>query len=123
MMEEKLYAALTALGIHVEPNLDTSTEEEYLVYAYDSEGTLYGDDAPCLDARRWDLVYRAPIGVNRIELRQKIRYAILDLFGVWPAEDDASDASGQKYLYSFETIGGVVDGNNGPEREHSDADI
>lgn len=116
MMEEQLYAAMTALGLHVEPNLDTSTNEEYLVYGYDSEGTLYGDDAPCLDHRRWDLVYRAPIGTNRLEMRKKIRHTILDLFDVWPSEEDVSDASGQRYLYTFETIGGVVDGDTGLER-------
>lgn len=84
--------------------------------AYDSEGTLYGDDAPCLDYRRWDLVYRVPIGVNRLDMRRRIRHTILDLFGVWPSEEDVSDASGQRYLYSFETIGGVVNGNDGSKQ-------
>lgn len=121
MMETLLYNALTGLGLHVEPSMDTSAQDEYVVYAYDSEGTLYGDDVPCLDYRRWDLIYRAPVGANRLQMRKNIRYAILDIFGVWPSEDDASDATGQKYLYSFETIGGVVDGDHGAEQQELSA--
>lgn len=113
MMEEELYAALTALGLHVEPSLDTSAGSEYIVYSYDSSGSLYGDDTPCIDYRRWDVVYVAPIGQDRRQLRNQIRETILKLFGVWATEEDVSDAAGQRYLYTFETIGGVVDGDAG----------
>lgn len=113
--DEHLFAAISKLGIHVEPNLDTSADDEYLAYGYDSEGTLHGDDAPCLDYRRWTLVYRAPVGHNRTKMRNKIRDAVFKLFDVWPSEEDVSDAAGQRYIYSFETIGGIYDGAAGNE--------
>lgn len=108
--DAKLYAAMSALGLPIEPNLDTSSRPEYCAYYYDSSGTLYGDDGPCLEHRRWTLVYVAPVGQNRLAMRQKIRSAIYDLFGVYPSEDDATDASGQRYLYEFETVGAISDG-------------
>ncbi len=108
-----LKQALEALCLHVEPGLDTSAKPEYCAYAYDSSGTLFGDDRPCLEHRRWTVLYVAPLGQNRIEMRQNIRRAIFDTFGVWPSEDTETDASGQQYLYNFETIGGLIHGANG----------
>lgn len=114
--DAQLRQAITKLGLHVEPNLDTSAIDEYLTYDYDSEGTLFGDDAPCLDRRQWSLVYVAPLSANRISMRHDIREAVFEVFGVWPSEDDESDSSGQRYIYSFETIGGIDDGESGDEQ-------
>ena len=111
--EAQLKAAIENLGIHVEPNLDTAAGTEYAAYFYGSEGTLWGDDRPCLDHRRWTLVYVAPVGRNRITKRLGIRQAIMDQFGAWPEEEDASDVNGQRYIYSFDTIGGIDDGSDG----------
>ena len=111
--EAKLKTAIENLGLHVEPNLDTSAGTEYLAYFYTSEGFLWGDDRPCLDRRRWTLVYVAPIGQNRIPKRLGIRQAIMDLFDAWPEEEDASDANGQRYIYTFDTVGGIDDGTDG----------
>lgn len=101
---------LEGLGIPVEPIINTTVDHEYIAYFYESEGTLYGDDAPCLDYRRWTVVYCAPIGYNRIATRQRIRQTIKDLFGAWPAEDNATDVNGQRWIYEFDTIGGIADG-------------
>lgn len=114
--DAQLCEAITALGLPIEPNLDTSTETEYLVYSYTSEGVLYGDDTPCLDRRQWALVYVAPIGFNKIATRHSIREAVFNIFGDWPIEEDDSDASGQRYIYTFETIGGIDDGEPGNEQ-------
>lgn len=111
-LDDKLVSGIAGLGIRIEPNLDTSTEPEYLVYSYTSQGTMFGDDAPCLDYRRWTLAYIAPIGTNRIAIRRSIRETIQELFGVWPSEEDCSDVSGQRYVYDFETIGGLDDGSD-----------
>lgn len=121
--EAQLCTALRDLGLSIEPNLDTSAVTEYLTYGYDSEGVLFGDDAPCLDQRKWSLVYVAPLGVNRIAMRRSIREAVLGVFGDWPSEEDVSDASGQRYIYSFETIGGINDGETGDEQQHNDAAV
>lgn len=108
--EAALKEAIETLGIHVEPNLDTSVGPEYAAYFYTSEGYLWGDDRPCLDRRRWTLVYVAPHGQNRIPKRLGIRQAIMDLFDAWPEEQNASNADGQRYIYEFTTIGGIADG-------------
>lgn len=111
--EALLKAAIEKLGIHVEPNLDTAAGTEYAAYYYNSAGTLWGDDSPCLDYRRWTLVYVVPVGHNRITKRLGIRQAIMDLFDAWPEEEDASDVNGQRYIYTFDTIGGINNGSDG----------
>lgn len=119
--DAQLCQTIKSLGLRIEPNLDTSTHSEYLVYGYTSEGALFGDDVPCIDHRRWELVYVVPVSVNRISVRRSIREAILKIFGVWPSEEDVSDASGQRYLFCFETIGGIDDGEPGHEQQHNNA--
>jgi hypothetical protein len=111
--EAVLKEVIEKLGIHVEPNLDTAVADEYAAYFYRSEGTLWGDDRPCLDCRHWTLVYVAPVGHNRIPKRLGIRQEIMDRFGAWPEEEDASDVNGQRYIYTFDTIGGFENGSDG----------
>lgn len=109
--DARLTAGLKQLGLHVEPNLDTSAEKEYVAYFYDREGTLHGDDGPCVEYRRWTVVYVAPNGLNRLEKRQQISRLIQSLFGAWPTEENMTDESGQRYVYEFDTIGGIDDGS------------
>lgn len=103
--DAKLKKQLDALGLPVEPIMDTSVDHEYISYGYDRNGTLFGDDRPVLEYRRWTVIYSAPNGYNRLGMRQKIMLAIFGLFGVMPREDDASDANGQRWLYEFDTAG------------------
>lgn len=110
--DAQLYQSLSALGLPVEPILDSSVDHEYITYSYESEGTLHGDDGPCLEYRRWTVVYSAPIGYNRLDIRKQIQQAIWDLFGVWPSEDDASDVNGQRWIYEFDTVGGISCGED-----------
>lgn len=111
--ESLLCDKIAALDLQIEPELDTSASTEYVAYFYTSEGTLFGDDAPCLDHRSWTVVYVAPLGQNKIPTRMGIRQAIFDLFGAWPEEENASDANGQRWVYNFTTIGGIDDGTDG----------
>lgn len=110
--DAQLYQTLSTLGLPVEPILDTSVDHEYITYSYESEGTLFGDDGPCLEYRRWTVIYSAPIGYNRLTVRQQVQQAIWNLFGVWPSEDDASDANGQRWIYEFDTTGGIACGED-----------
>lgn len=102
---------IEGLGLHVEPSLDTSASGEYVVVMYNSDGTLYGDDRPCLEMRNWQVVYVAPVGYDRTDIRSRLRWLILDIYGVWPSEEDVSDANGQRFLYDFLTFGGIDDGS------------
>ena len=109
-IEDILAKQVAALGLSFQPGLDTTAEGEYMAYYFDSDGTLFGDDAPCLEHRNWTVVYVAPIAHDRREMRQLIRRTIQDVAGVWPSEDDATDGSGQRFVYEFETFGGINDG-------------
>lgn len=109
-IEERLEQAFMLHGLPFQPDLDTTAEAEYLAYYYDSDGTLYGDDGPCLEHRNWTIVYAAPLTYDRREMRQAIRNTILAVTGVWPSEENISDGNGQRYVYEFETFGGIVDG-------------
>ena len=111
-IEDALAKRFAELGLTFEPGLDTTVAGEYLTYYYDSDGTLFGDDAPCLEHRNWTVVYVAPIGHDRRETRQNIRGSIQAVTGVWPSEDDATDGNGQHFLYEFETFGGIGDGTS-----------
>lgn len=110
--EEKLLDGIEALGLHVEPNLDTSAGEEYVVLFYNSDGTLHGDDAPCLEFRDWEMVYVCPVASNRLSVREALRRLIYEIFDVWPPEDNASDQNGQRYVYDFQSYGGLECGND-----------
>ena len=109
-IEDVLAKRFAELGLTFEPGLDTTVSGEYLAYYYDSDGTLFGDDGPCLEHRNWAVVYVAPIAHDRREMRQLIRRTIQDVTGVWPSEDDATDGNGQRFIYEFETFGGIGDG-------------
>lgn len=113
--DERLCRGIEKLGLRIEPGLDTSAEGEYVVYAYSRNGALWGDDAPCLEQRFWTVVYVAPTSCDRLEMRIRIMQTILSLFEVWPHEDDATDETGQRWVYEFSTIGGLDDGADGSE--------
>ena len=103
--EDRLAEAFEALGIPLQPGLDTTAEGTYAVYAYDTNSALHGDDTACLEDRAWSLVFVAPLGVDQRAVREQIRGTIRDLFGVLPSEEDVTGgAGGQQYLYEFETI-------------------
>lgn len=110
--DAQLKQGVEALGLPIEQNLDTTAAGEYVVYSYRRQGALYGDDGPCLEQRQWEVVYAAPVGQNRLKTRMAIIDLIQQLFGVYPSEEDVSDVSNQRYLYEFETIGGVSNGDN-----------
>ncbi len=108
--EEKLIQGIENLGLHVEPGLDTSAQGEYVVVLYSSKGVLWGDDAPTLDARDWEMVYVCPLSYNRLDIRKALRQLVFDVFDVWPSEEDVTDGSGQRFLYVFGSIEGLGNG-------------
>lgn len=105
--DERLCKGLEKLGPPVAPGLDTTADDEYFVYGYERSGTLWGDDAPSLEQRMWTVVYVAPNGANRLEMRKAISNLIFNLFGSWPTEEPENTASGQRFFYEFETVGGL----------------
>ena len=109
-IDERFLDKIEKLGLHVEPSMDTTAAAEYVVISYTSEGTLFGDDAPCLEKRNYQMVYVAPIGYDRTDIRNNLRCLVLELYNDWPREEDVSDANGQRFLYEFSTFGGFEDG-------------
>lgn len=109
-MEERLENAFWKLDLQIQPGLDTTALDEYVTYFYSSGGILHGDDAPCLEHRQWSVVYVAPLSCDRRRMRAQIRTAIQTVTGIWPREDDDTDVHGQRFVYEFETFGGIADG-------------
>ncbi len=110
--DERLCREIEALGLHIEPGLDTSAEGEYVTCSYTRSGTLWGDDAPCLEQRNWSVVYVAPVSCDRLEKRMQIMQVIFSIFGAWPHEEPFADETGQRWLYDFDSIGGLDDGTD-----------
>lgn len=108
--DERFLKGIENLGLHVEPSLDTSALDEYVVVSYNSDGTLFGDDAPCLERRNWQMVYAAPIACNCTDIRSRLRRIVYEIYDVWPSEEDVSDAKSQRFLYEFTSFGGIEDG-------------
>ena len=111
ILEDHLVEQFAQLGLQLQPGLDTTADGTYLVYRYDSDGALFGDDGPCLDHRQWVIIFVCPAAEDHREDRAIIRQTIQKLFGVLPSEDDATDGSKQKYIYNFETFGGILGGS------------
>lgn len=105
--DEELHQGLAALGLPVSPGMDTTAEGEYVVYGYVRSGSLWGDDGPCMEHRIWSVIYCAPTGYNRMDVREQICNLIFDIFGAWPSEEPEETAAGQRFCYEFETIGDV----------------
>lgn len=108
--EEQLCQRIEALKIPIEPLMDTSAGGEYVVYTCDRTPALWGDDSPCIEQQSWKVVYVAPLTCDRRATRQSLLQTIFSIFGAWPTEDDYSDENGQRWVYEFETIGGIDDG-------------
>lgn len=105
--DAELCEALETTGLTVSPGLDTTSQGEYIVYGYVRSGALWGDDGPSLEQRKWFVIYAAPTDLNRLEVREQIRDIIFNIFGAWPSEDQETTMAGQRYIYEFETIGGL----------------
>lgn len=110
-LEDQLVERFALLGLMLQPGLDTTADGTYLVYRYDRDGALYGDDGPCLEHRQWVIVFVCPAAEDHRDDRAMIRQTVKDLFGILPPEDDATDGRQQKYIYTFETFGGMQDGS------------
>ncbi len=107
-LEDRLAAGLEALGLSVEPGLNTEADQEYVCYSFDTKEAMAGDDQICMEYRQWDVIYVAPLAVDRRTIREQIRDLIQQLFGIRPSEEDLTDNQyGQQYLYEFDTCGGV----------------
>lgn len=104
---EKLMDGIEDLGLHVEPNLDTSGDSEYVAIFCNRDGNFFGDDAPVFDLQDWTVVYACPIDCNRQDVKNALRRLIFDLYEVWPNEDNVTDADGQRYIYRFKAIEGI----------------
>lgn len=110
MTEEQFIVAVEALGLRIEPSVDTSAAGEYAVILRSRSGGMYGDDAPVFDVLAYDLYYVAPLSFNRTAICDQLRMLVFEHFGVHPREEDLSDATGQIYHYTFSAIGGISHG-------------
>ena len=86
------------------------TETEYIVYQYDEAGILYAEDRPRMILCRLMVHLFLPTGQNPRSLKRRIREALHDAGGTWPAVINANDREGQHYIFECEMLEG-----NGPD--------
>lgn len=105
-IDERIRTALLPIVETVSPNLYEGTETEYIVYQYDEAGILYAEDRPRMILCRLMVHLFLPTGQNPRSLKRRIREALHDAGGTWPAVINANDREGQHYIFECEMLEG-----------------
>ncbi len=105
-IDERIRTALQPIVSTVSPNLYDGPETEYIVYQYDEAGILYAGDRPRMILFRLMVHLFLPTGQNPRSLKRRIREALHEAGGTWPAVTNAGDRDGQHYVFECEMMEG-----------------
>lgn len=110
-LNERLMDALSPV-LPTMPQVYTGNHDTYLAFNYDTVGADYGDNRPAMEKALIQVHLIAPIGVNTVRTRQTVKQALAAGGFGWPDMTDASDKSGQHYVFECEAVEEVNwDGN------------
>lgn len=107
-IDQRIKEALTPIIPEVQPDIYTGDAVEYIVWNYNLGPVLFADSTP--DAARYFVQVHMylPSGVNPIQKRIDICRAMHTAGFTYPSVTNASDKSGQHYVFECEyTDGGV----------------
>ena len=107
-IDETLKSTLSQFVPELAPNQYTGNALEYIVWNYNLGPVIFADSRPCA-ARYFVQVHMyLPNGVNPIQKRIDICRAMHTAGFTYPSVTNASDKSGQHYVFECEyTDGGV----------------
>ena len=101
-VETRLREALTPIEEIVKPNLYDGPATEYIVFNYDERGTLFAENRPRAIAYRVMVHLYLPNGGTPLTKKRRICEALHAAGATWPEITNASDESGQHYVFECE---------------------
>jgi hypothetical protein len=91
-VNEKIIQALSPVGIPVTPDFFGEGADEYFTFNYaDDQAEEFGDDEPLQVTAYMQIHYFGPLSGNYLQLKKKVRKALLDAGFTYPEVTDASD--------------------------------
>lgn len=114
-INERIITAVQDLSILCCPweEYEGSNDEKlssYLVFNYTVVPFCDSDDEPIYEKYLIQLHYFGTASENTVSLRKKIKRAIHAAGFPWPSEENASDSDGQHYVFEFEALEAIDDG-------------
>lgn len=107
MLDDQIVAAVSAVVRPCVPNEYTGEAAEYCIYNYNALSDAFGDDRAHTMRSLVQVHYLAPLKADTLATRRKLWQALaaVDEFTA-PDITNATDQTGQHYVYEFEAIGG-----------------
>lgn len=107
-INERIITAVTPVVAVCEPNYYEGEEEVYCTFNVTENPVAFGDNAPHAIQYLPQLHYYLPLKQNSLATRRALCRAIRDAGFTYPSVTDASDESGQHYVFEFEDVDGDV---------------
>lgn len=110
-LDDLILDAVTPIVKPCVPNLYTGEAAEYCTYNYDELSAGFGDNRAHAMRALVQVHYLSPLRANTAATRRRLWAALADV-DAFTAPDitNASDQTGQHYVFEFEALGGVADG-------------
>lgn len=115
-LNEKIIAAVTPIVAECVPDLlvtepGETPPEEYCTFNFSRYADALGDNSAHAMRALVQVHYLAPLRANTAATRRRLWAALADV-DAFTAPDitNASDQTGQHYVFEFEALGGVGDG-------------
>lgn len=110
-VEERLKAALDVFGFPVERGLlyaeASKCPEKYYTFSIGRSGDDFADDEPGAELCRVSVHLFAPLAGNLNKQIRQTKRALSAAGFTWPSQTDATDATGQHYIFECETVEGI----------------
>lgn len=110
-MNNKIRAAVLPVVSVCVPDLYTGEETTYCTFQYTELPQAFSDDAPQAAVYLVQVHLFAPRGENTLKTRRLLRKALLAADFTAPQVGNASDSTGQHYIFECEYAGGWNDGD------------
>ena len=106
-IHEEIKTAIESVVPVCVPDIYRGEATEYCTFNYSKIPDAFGDDVPDLIRYLVQLHYYCPEGQDSLNTRQALWEAILAADFTAPEEENASDETGQHYVFEFEALGGA----------------
>ncbi len=106
-IEKRLDTALSSFGYPVEANSYAGDDEKYFTFTLDTFGGDHGDNKPQHEIALIMVHFFCPKNFNSVATRKIIKKKLYDAGFGYPAARDASDATGQHWVFECEAAEGV----------------